>query len=372
VLLALPGLAMGPRTLFAGDRPMQTVTPRRVFESAQLIDVAAVAVEGRPYLISLEHQGPWSRPAPEQPPLEPGLTRIWAETAGGGPPHELAHGPAHCPYGSAAAIAVRGGRILALMEVNVAAPAWLLSAPPPAPPTAPPFGPETPVLIDAEWAPRIVLNGLDAWSSNDLQPESWLFHPSLSAGGPGGAVLLAMNAADGHALVWSWTQGHLHPLAILPAALDPAPVSVGGRTLVVYRAMAHGWRIFFDDPRREPSRTPVAMPLMLAELAAGAVHPIADLSSQPDVGRAFAFGACADGEGLAIAAAIDVAGRACLRVFTVSALGKVETLLADSPLPGAPIRVSLARTEGSRLVALVYRLGDVFTVEAISLPTPGP
>jgi hypothetical protein len=354
----------------AKDRVMRTLTPLPFFETRTLVDLAAVASSAGVWLVTVEHAGQWTRPSPNLPPMEPAEVRIWSMASGTHPAAEVAHGPGPMPYGIALDMALLRGQLITFMEVNETAPAWLLSAPWANPPVVGPFATPAELMPDPALVESIRINPMHSWSTLGLNPEEWMFRPSLTADIAAERLILAMNTADGKAVVWAWSLAApgAHPVreAVVPAALDPVPVPAGGRRFLLFRRMPADWSIFFRSRRYAAGRRPEALPLMLVELdASGTVRHSTDLSASLGIGNVFEFAARANGADIVIAAATGTVAEPRLSLLTVNHAGEALPDRAEAMLRGVPLRVAMSGVGATTLVGLVYQVADRFIAEAI-------
>jgi hypothetical protein len=348
---------------------MQTMTPVPFLDSTTLVDLVGVSAGPLPTLVTLDHGAQWHRVAPNLPPMEPALLRVWSMPSAAKAATETARQASELPYGFAAAMAVLDGRLAALVEANETAPAWLALAPwAGSAPGA--FAAATPLRLDPAMAASVTLLPRHGWSTQGLQPARWMFHPSITPDAAGHRLILAMNTADGQAVIWHWSlaapSGPPERQAAVPAALDPVAVVVGNRRFVLFRRMPPDWRVFFGDMRYSSSGYPVAMPLMMGELGTGgAVHNLINLSSTSGIGDVFAFATHGDATRITLAAAIGTRAAARLRLVTLDVTGQAMPEPAEAVLRAAPLRVALAQAESSVLVGVMYRTLGRSTVDAM-------
>jgi hypothetical protein len=353
---------------------MQSVSPVRFAEIRPFADMAAVVSGGVSAIVTLEHSDQRSRVSPTEPPIEAAVLRIWTAADGARALHEVARWTAPLPVPSEMAMTVQDGQLIALAQVNQSKAAYLLST---AWPTLPPessivpFTVIAPVGLDAALAARVHIDPRADWSTFGLAPRAWLFHPSVT-GGPHGAISLAMNAADGHAVVWrrAVRDGavQLRQVALVPAALDPVLLRVEGRDYLFYRAMPAGWSVFFHDLRYSRQFGPAALPLMMAELdAGGTVVRTIDLSAAAGVGPVFEFAVQTMPSSLVLAAVASSAGQPDLRLFVTSPAGAAPQLRHEGLLRAVPLRLTMSAIDGVALVGLAYQNSGIYALDALSV-----
>jgi hypothetical protein len=365
---------MPASVVFAGDRSMQTLIPVRFAESRSFADMAAVVSGGVNSIVTLEHSDQRTPLGTREPATEIATLRVWAAVPGTGLLRETARASTPLPVSSAVAITVRGSDLLALAQVNQIAAAYLMSAgwpPPAAASLVMPFTTVAPIGLDPALAQRVQIEPRDDWSTFGLASRRWLFNPSVTEDPESGAVILAMNTADGQAVVWRWLpgQGAAMPqrMAVVPAALDPVLLRAGGRTWLLYRRMPDRWSVFFHDLRYSSRFGPFALPLMMAQLDAGGAVVHTDDLSATELGPVFAFAAQAVPTGWVLSVVGGSTVQPELRIAVDEPFGGTPRLQAASALRAVPCRLTLGATDQAALVGLAYKNSGSYALEAMTV-----
>jgi hypothetical protein len=209
------------------------------------------------------------------------------------------------------------------------------------------------------------------WSTAGIGCAQWLYAPRLhpAAGGPG--VLVSMETTDGQAALWRYDPpgGRVAPVAMIPSTVDPVIFPRGDGMEILRRLPDPSWSGFHDGPRYSFARGPVALPVSLIEVGPdGALRR----ERQPDLGPCFAFDAAPDpAGGFIIAAAGGSLEQPLLAVYRAAALGLPYTVVDTLPLPHPPIEVRVLAADGGILLALLYQVSGVRSVQGYyRAPTP--
>jgi hypothetical protein len=336
------------------------------YQSKMLEDIGAVTAGGNAYLVTVDHT---YQMAPESPegPSETTVWRFWAPDKQEGHFHEAAHENVVFPVAVSIVMTARNDRLTAIALENRSKPAVLLTAEA-ALPKIGSFRSPVPIAIDSREVGTIQLPPRETWSTAGIQPEEWLFHPSIAALPGAGEVAIAMNTADGRALAWTSNAQKLNRAALAPAALRPVMFQRDGKNRLLYLRMPPNWSVFYRDPRNSSEFAPEALPLVMADLdASGAVAHATDLSAERGIGPVYDFAAATpDGKRLVLAAIVGPWATPELRIYVSADSAAPPRLLHSQPVRGAPFRLAMT-TGGERIViGLAYLARDGFDVEGVT------
>ena len=359
---------------------METMSPARFSEIGLFADMAAVTNDGIPFLLTLEHSPQRQPSGPSRPAAEAATLRVWRAASAGGL-REVSRGELTLPVATAVAMTMRSGHLVFLAQVTNPRPAYLLAAAWRLADASPPvfsLAAMTPLALEASLAGTVHIPPRDDWSTFGLRSTEWLFHGSLTEGRGENEIAIAMNAADGRAVLWTSVVGSppgpARPLAVVPAALNPVFLRAGGQNYLFYRKMPEGWSVFFHDLRHSTQFGPIALPLMMARLdEGGGVARVVDLSTAMGIGPVFDFVVRVGEAGLALAVVSGSTTESRLRVF-LSDPSSGDPVLSGprerhaSVIPAVPYRLTMTVAGQTALIGLAYKKPPVFELAALSLP----
>jgi hypothetical protein len=337
---------------------MTTALPVAFYRTESLEDVAAIATGDSGYLVTVEHTRELAAPALTVP-SERTIWRFWKPDREGTSFHEASHRTVILPLSTSVVMTLENNRLIALAHVNEPKPAFLLAWDTRAG-DAPHLGESATshltIELDRLEAAKVQIPLKYSWNTRTLPESRWLFHPSL-ASLPGGAqVALAMNTADGRAVVWT-SDGvdKPKPLAFLPGALNPVLIRVSGKDRLLYRRMPADWSVYYHDLRYSGQYGPIALPLAMAELDSdGGIAHSNDLSQGQGVGNVFDFVAANAGTRLVLAVVSGTKEAPELRVYVGDPTGGTLHLLRTARVRGVPYRLTMAVAGGGALIGLAY------------------
>jgi len=355
-----------------GDRTMQPVSPSRFYESRFFADMAAVGAAGVRSIVTVEHSAQRVPGGPDRPPTETATLRVWGAAQSAGPLQEQSRIETSLPVAKAIAMTVRNGHLLALAQSNNVDAAYLLTLPWPLSGPLLPAPPTLPISLEGSPVAPILIDPRADWSTAGMTSAEWLFHPSMADGPAAGDVALAMNTADGQAVVWTSAAGATtrapHAIAAIPSAIDPVFVHAGASRYLLYRRIPAGWSVYFHDLRYSGRYGPVALPLIMAEIGAtGSIVRSVDLSATAALGGVLAFCAQADGSDLALAVVAGATAQPDLRVLVVNHAGTIERPGYAGLLRGVPYRLTMSVAESAALVGLAYRGQGTYVMDAATV-----
>ncbi len=352
---------------------MTTVGPVTFYQAGLLEDLGAIVAGGSGYLVSIEHTREVV-PSALEAPAEKTTWRFWQPEREGAGFRQAAQSTVVLPVAAAVAMAVQKNRLFAVALVNEPRPAYLLSwelkgGAPPQPGES--SSRTAPLELERQEAAQVRIDPRQDWNTRRLPSTRWLFHPSLASLRDGSGVAIAMNTADGRAVVWS-SDGSDKPkrrLAWVPGALNPVLVHLGGKNRLYYRRMPGEWPVFYHDERYSGQYGPVALPLCAAELdAGGGIAHTADLSKDKGVGNVFAFAVdSTGGDRLALAAITGTAEKPELRVYVEGAAGALR-LRHTAALRQVPFRLTMAVAGDHALIGLAQEGEHGYELEGLLVP----
>ena len=258
-----------------------------LFSSGALADVAAVGHGGGTYVIGVDHT--YQRVTGGSPhPMEKTLWRTSIREAAGGDAaaafRKLPDATVSLANPQSLAMAISKDSLAVIVQANNVTSAWLYvwDIGPKRFPDAVLAGPPTltiPLQLDVDQGSVVEIPSRDDWSSPFLPPSLWLFHPRLSVAPDTGHLLAAFNTADARAIVFEYARGGnaaaatAKSIAYVPQSLEPAVARSGGNTLLFFRKPTPKWSVHFHDVKLSGTFGPVALPLEVASLEAGAIGP---------------------------------------------------------------------------------------------------
>jgi hypothetical protein len=350
---------------------MTTAKPVGFYQTKLLEDVAAIAGQGKGYLVTVEHTRQLA-PAPFRAPAEKTGWRFW-QLGPEGDFREVSRATTVMPVASAVVMTVQKNRLIALAQVNEPVPAfvlsWEITGSPPR--LADSVTEAEPLRLDPDTAAQVRLDPTEIWNTRGLPAYEWLFHPSLAPLPDGDDVVFAMNTAKGHAAVWrSNDEGPARrPRVFLAAALNPVFARVSDKSFLLYRQMPPTWLVYNKDPRYSGHPASPALPLIMAELNdSGGVVRSHDLSKDQSVGDVLAFAADSAGNRLVLAVIAGAMDKLQLRVYSSEGAGGNLRLQQAVPLAQIPYRLTMAAVNGGALIGLSYSRAGVFEVEGMMVP----
>ncbi len=351
---------------------MMTASAVAFYRSADLEDVAAVAAGENGYLVTIDHTrdlAAWS------PDVRSEATdwRYWKPNWDGTSFQEVWHHRMALPLSSAVVMTLQSSRLVAVALANDPKPAFLVSwqAKPGDPPQLGEPSRSGPAFeLERQEAAAVKIPPMGDWSTTTLRSIRWLFHPSIVSPAGGPQIAVAMNTADGRAMVWTSNgTDRLSQVARVADALNPVFLRIGDSDRLLFRRMPAGWSVFYHDLRHSERFGPIALPLMMAELGPGGkVARITDLSTDPRAGNVFDFVAGTSGNRLVLAAIAGTKEAPELRIYAAESGGETLHLLESARVRQVPYRLTMATMTTSALIGLAYTTKDGYELEGMVVP----
>jgi hypothetical protein len=340
-----------------GGHAMMPVEAVPFFQTKLLEDLGAVASGGHLYLVTVEHT--YDMVEGSADPTEKAEWRVWAPGSQEGRFSEVSHSKAAFPVVKSVAMTEREGGLTAVATINRSSAAALFRSAGKLPQIAA-FGPALSLNLEAEEEAKIQLKTSELWSTPDLPPPGWMFHPSVTASANG--VAIAMNTADGHAIGWIAAGSEVHRVGFVAGALNPVLFSLAGGNLLFYRKMPEDWPMYFHDTRYSGKYGPVALPLAMAALDAKG-----NVAAVDGAGAVFDFAATSpDGKRIAIAAIAGSRSAPELRLLERRDLNSAFSVRRVFPIRAIPYRVAIAATNTNILVGLAFKNNAGFDLEGLT------
>jgi len=343
----------------------------RFHTTKTFLDLASVRAADGAYLVTIEHL--YQEPKSWHDALtERTAWRFWRCAEPGNMLRQSSESTVTAPSAISASASISKNKLSALIESNQEHAAFLLTWN--LVPSQPVQVPESsPALLsfdlDATRANQVQVDRSEAWSTIGLQPRRWLFNPSVASFADRAEVVVAMNTADAHAIVWksNGTTQPTQPLAFLSDALEPVATVEDSTMLLFYRQPTPKWSIYFHSSKYSGTSGPLALPLLLGELdETGHMLRSVNLSKERGVGDVFAFSVSGDSKGRLVLAVISgTKDKPELRLYLSSDREKTLQELGATSLSAVPDRLTVAATEVTAVVGLVYKETGGYQVEGV-------
>ncbi len=381
MVLAIAGVALAflsesgacSRQVGNGGKSMTNLKLNRFYTAKTLLDLTSAAYADTAYLVTIDHlyqaaggSGGISR--------EKTAWRFWSCVEASKGFRQSSETVVALPPSTTVSAVLSGTKLTVLLESNQEHAAFLgiwrlathrpvqLSESSPA---------AVPIDLAETQAEQVHIDLRQEWSTAKLLPRNWLFNPSVISPPGQDDVMVTMNTADAHAVVWRSSGITLlkQPLAFVPDALEPVVVAIGSKILLLYRKPTPQWSVYFHASRFSGAYGPVALPLILAELGPdGHVLHSRDLSKESGLGDVIAFSASGDlKRGLMLATIAGSKESPKLRLHLSSDLGYTLQETGVAILPAIPYRLSATMSETVALVGLVYKEAEGYQVDGACL-----